>query len=173
LCRFWPFKTSSPAHVLAACAIGVTLVLGSAPAWADATAFVGISTSPESRRTIGFAVGSGLLVVGFEFEYAHTREDIETMAPSVRTFMGNLMAQTPIPIHGVIFYGTVGGGFYRERFETTNRSETNAGTNLGGGVKIALAGPLRLRVDYRVFMLRGTPVYERPQRFYVGLNLAF
>ena len=29
--------------------------------------------------------------------------------------------------------------------------------NTGGGVKITLLGPLRVRVDYRVFTLRGEP----------------
>ena len=29
--------------------------------------------------------------------------------------------------------------------------------NNGGGVKIKLAGPLRVRLDYRVFTLRGSP----------------
>ena len=52
-------------------------------------------------------------------------------------------------------------------------SETNVGMNVGGGVKMSLAGPLRLRFDYRVFTLRGTPLYPQPQRFYAGLNLKF
>jgi adenylate kinase len=45
---------------------------------------------------------------------------------------------------------------------------------VGGGVKMNLAGPLRLRLDYRVFTFRGEDVrHARPQRFYVGLNLKF
>ncbi len=40
-------------------------------------------------------------------------------------------------------------------------------------MKIKLAGPLRLRLDYRVFLLRGSPLYEKPQRFYAGINLGF
>ena len=35
------------------------------------------------------------------------------------------------------------------------RPETNVGINVGGGVKMTLAGPLRLRLDYRVFTLKG------------------
>jgi len=45
--------------------------------------------------------------------------------------------------------------------------------NLGGGAKIHLVGPLRLRLDYRVFNLQGTPRYETYHRFYVGANLRF
>jgi hypothetical protein len=47
------------------------------------------------------------------------------------------------------------------------------GINVGGGVKVNLAGPLRLRFDYRVFTLQGDPLHSNPQRFYAGLNLKF
>jgi opacity protein-like surface antigen len=70
------------------------------------------------------------------------------------------------------FYGTAGGGVYRE--ELLDVSETNVGINVGGGVKMNLAGPLRLRLDYRIFTLRGADVrHSKPQRFYAGLNLKF
>ena len=44
---------------------------------------------------------------------------------------------------------------------------------LGGGAKIRLVGPLRVRLDYRVFKLQGSPLYETYHRFYVGANLRF
>jgi hypothetical protein len=34
-------------------------------------------------------------------------------------------------------------------------------------------GPLRLRLDYRVFQLRGHPLHAQSQRLYAGLNLTF
>ncbi len=55
---------------------------------------------------------------------------------------------------------------YRERLVT--RQETHFATNIGGGVKIRLVGPLRVRADYRVFRLQGDPLHETYQRFYVG-----
>jgi hypothetical protein len=154
---------------------GILLLVGltASTASADATAFAGVSTSPEARPALGFAVGAGLLVVGFEFEYAHAREDVEDGAPSVRTFMGNVLLQTPVAVGGVQVYGTVGAGVYRESFADSPQQETSVGTNLGGGVKIGLAGPLRIRLDYRVFIFQGSPVYDNPQRFYAGLNVAF
>ena len=45
--------------------------------------------------------------------------------------------------------------------------------NIGGGMKIPLLGPIRVRADYRVFQLRGSPLHTTYQRFYVGGNLAF
>jgi hypothetical protein len=148
------------------------LLAGASPAFADLTAFLGVTTTPSNRQARGIAGGVSLLVVGFEFEYSSTSEEEDQGAPSLRTGMLNVLVQTPFPVAGLQFYGTLGAGIYRERV-TDVHQETHAGTNLGGGVKITLAGPLRLRVDYRVFLLRGEPLHSKPRRLYAGLNLAF
>jgi uncharacterized spore protein YtfJ len=152
-------------------ALGLTLLLVPSTASADLTAFLGSTMTPVNRVVTGFGVGMGLVIVGFEFEYANTTEDLPELAPGLRTFMFNGLLQTPIPIAGMQFYGTAGGGIYRERLDES--SETNFGINVGGGVKLNLIGPLRLRVDYRVFTLSGDPLHSKPQRFYAGLNLKF
>jgi hypothetical protein len=121
--------------------------------------------------TRGFTLGAGLLVIGFEFEYGSTVEDLQDASPSLRTGMGNLLIQTPVAILGLQPYFTTGGGIYRESLG--GLSETNFGINNGGGVKISLIGPVRARVDYRVFNLRGSPIEDTVQRWYVGLNLKF
>jgi opacity protein-like surface antigen len=118
----------------------------------------------------GFAAGAGLLFVGFEVEYANTTEDETLAAPGLKTFMVNGLVQT-LPLGRFQFYGTAGAGAYRERLGEL--SETHVGINVGGGAKIGLLGPLRLRLDYRVFTLQGSPRHESPQRFYAGLNLKF
>ena len=140
-------------------------------AWADLTAFVGVNPTPSNRTATGLALGFGVLVVGVEFEYANSREDLAALAPSLQTGMVNLLVQTPVPVAGIQFYGTIGGGGYKEQLG--DRSDTHFGTNLGGGVKISLAGPLRLRIDYRLFNLHGEPLESKPQRFYAGVNLTF
>ena len=109
-----------------------------------------------------------LIIVGFEFEYANTSENPEELAPGLRTGMINGLIQTPTRTQ---FYLTAGGGFYREALEET--AETNFGTNIGGGMKMPLVGPLRLRIDYRVFNLRGSPIYNTPHRIYAGANITF
>jgi hypothetical protein len=149
----------------------VALLGIASPAAADITAFLGVNPTPTSRVAKGFAAGLGLLVVGFEFEYAHANEDLIEGSPSLRTFMFNGLVQTPIPIAGMQFYATAGGGGYRETLGPS--SDTNFGINVGGGVKMSLVGPLRLRLDYRVTTLKGEARYPRPQRFYAGLNLKF
>ena len=140
-------------------------------AHADLTAFLGVNPTPVNRPVRGFAFGVGLLIVGFEFEYANTSDDEALAAPKLQTYMFNGLLQTPVPIAGMQFYATAGGGGYRESLFDT--SETHVGYNVGGGVKWSLAGPLRLRLDYRVFTLQGDPRHENPQRFYAGLNLKF
>ena len=153
------------------------LLLLPSTAAADLTAFVGVNPTPTNRPLRGFAVGAGLVIVGFEVEYANTSEDFDEAAPGLRTFMVNGLLQTPVPIAGMQFYATAGGGVFRETLDddadVLDRQETNVGVNVGGGVKVSLVGPLRLRLDYRVFTLQGTTLHSRPQRFYAGLNLKF
>src|SRR5437899_6786425 len=126
-------------------------VLAATPARADITAFIGANTTPANRQVRGGALGFGLLVIGFELEYAFTPDDPAASAPSLKTGMGNLVLQTPVAIAGFQPYFTTGGGFYQE--ELGAHSDTGFGVNTGGGVKVSLAGPIRLRVDYRVFKL--------------------
>jgi hypothetical protein len=140
------------------------------PAMADATVFLGASTTPSSRAAKGFAIGAGFVIVGFEFEYSDTSEDAEEAAPGVRTAMGNVLLQTPT-IARMQFYYTVGAGGYRERL--VGEGETHYGANTGGGVKLSLIGPLRARFDYRLFNLRGDPLHSRVHRIYAGANVNF
>jgi hypothetical protein len=156
-----------PAFVLAFALAG--LAATPSPAAADITFFLGLNPTPETRTTRGFGFGINLLVVGFEFEYANTREDVLVAAPGLTTSMFNGLIMTPTT--GVQLYATAGGGVYRERLADVR--ETHFGTNVGGGVKMTLVGPLRLRLDYRVFNLRGSPLHRNPQRFYAGANIAF
>jgi hypothetical protein len=147
------------------------LLAAATPAFADATLFVGSTTTPSNRTVKGFAIGLSVLVVGVEFEYANTSEDEARLAPSLTTGMGNLLLQTPIPILGLQPYFTIGGGGYRESLGAVQ--ETFVGLNTGGGVKVSLLGPVRARIDYRVFKLNGDPLHDTVQRVYVGVNLAF
>ncbi len=160
--------------------VAALLLIAPAPAFADLTAFFGRTTSPDARNARGLAIGTGLLIVGFEFEYSSSDEDttlpggIIDQAPELKTYMFNGLLQTPVPIARMQFYGTLGGGVYHETLSIDpGNDDTNFGTNIGGGAKITLVGPLRLRLDYRVFNLRGTPRHSNPQRFYAGINLKF
>ena len=141
-------------------------------AFADATLFLGANTSPANRTAKGVAIGGGLLIVGFEFEYADTTDDVTAAAPSLKTGMGNMLLQSPVAFAGIQPYVTVGGGVYHEELGTTI-SNTGFGVNTGAGLKISLVGPIRLRVDYRVFSLRNGALTTPAHRIYAGLNLKF
>jgi hypothetical protein len=152
--------------------IAAMLLLASPPpAAADATLFIGTSATPSNRTVKGFAIGVGLLFIGFEFEYASTSEDLTEAAPGLRTGMGNVLLQTPLPVFGLQPYFTTGVGGYRERLGEAQ--ETHIGFNTGGGVKLSLLGPVRARFDYRVFTLRGEPLHDTVHRLYAGVNLRF
>jgi len=140
-------------------------------AHADLTAFLGANTSPSNRPVKGFAAGLSLLVLGVEFEYANTSADNMAATPGLKTGMLNLLLQTPFGVSGLQFYGTIGAGVFREA--GNGSQETNGSTNVGGGVKVALTGPLRMRLDYRVFTLLGSPRNGRQHRLYAGLNIGF
>jgi hypothetical protein len=165
--------------------IGFLLAASARPALADATLFIGTSNPSSagnaSRQTTkGFAVGAGVVIVGVEFEYASSAEDQERFGPSLRTGVGNVYVQTPIAIAGLQFYATTGGGLYREKSTAATTAaiqKTGFTSNTGGGVKISLFGPLKARLDYRIFKLLGDkplPTWSSTvQRLYAGVSLGF
>ena len=154
-----------------AAGIAALLSLAAAPAWADATAFIGANTTPANRSVKGISVGTGLLVLGFEVEYAKTTDEDTFAAPKLTTGTGNVLLQTPGSFYGFQPYVIAGAGLYRERLGT--HQDTSFLTNTGGGVKVNLVGPIRLRVDYRVFKLGSGALYSPAHRIYAGLNLKF
>lgn len=160
------------------CAIGgrgalaaLLLAVSPALAHADATLFIGANTSPANRAARGIAIGAGLVVVGFEVEYTDTTNDIAAGAPSLKTGVGNLLLQSPVALAGFQPYFEIGGGIYHE--ELAPFSNTGFVGNTGAGVKISLIGPIRLRVDYRVFTLKNGALVSPAHRVYAGLNLKF
>jgi hypothetical protein len=158
-------------NVRAVALAGLLALSTATPAFADVTLFIGANTTPENRQVRGFSAGLGLLIIGFEFEYASTSEDLSALAPSLKTGVGNVLLQTPFAIHGFQPYFTTGGGIYNESLGA--HDDTGFTVNTGGGVKISLAGPLRLRVDYRIFKLDSDALNSPAQRIYAGLNLKF
>ena len=152
-------------------AAGVLILTIAAPARADLTAFLGANITPENRQVRGAAFGIGLLVVGFEAEYSFTPDDPQAAAPTLHTGMGNILLQSPVPFFGIQPYFTTGGGLYHEALGV--QEDTGFALNTGGGVKVNLIGPLRLRVDYRVFKLGSSALNSPAHRIYAGLNLKF
>ncbi len=152
-------------------AAAALLLAAAAPARADITAFLGANTTPANRQVRGVAVGFGLVIIGVELEYAFTPDDLTAKAPALKTGIGDLVLQTPVAFFGFQPYFTTGGGFYSETLGA--HSDSGFGANTGGGVKVSLAGPIRLRVDYRVFKLGSGALNSTSQRIYAGVNVKF
>lgn len=148
------------------------IVIGVAkPAAADLTAFVGSTQSLSDRTATGVAVGLSLAIIGFEFEYSNTSVDNIRGKTELKSSMFNVLVQSPFPISRLQFYGTIGGGLYRERLGRSR--DTGLGSNMGAGVKVSLMEPIRLRLDYRSLRLGKHSASRAIQRFYAGLTLDF
>ena len=84
--------------------------------------------------------------------------------------MFNVLLRTP-ELGRFRAYGTIGGGMYRKR--VGNARDTGFGTNGGAGLSVGLMGPVRVRIDYRLFRLGWQSAEHTPHRVYAGLSLAF
>jgi hypothetical protein len=146
-------------------------LLAARPASADVTGFIGTTLTSPTQQARGLAVSVGVILVAVEFEYADVPEDTAQHLAGLRTGMVNALVQPPLPLHGIQLYGTAGAGLYHETLGS--ETQTDLGVNIGGGAKVSLMGPVGLRLDYRVFTLRGSPAHSTFQRIYAGLNLKF
>lgn len=150
---------------------GGVLMLAPSVASADITAFLGSLRTASPQTVRGASIGGTLLVVGIELEYANSSEDVATLTPGLTTGMLSALARTPTG--RIQVYGLLGAGIYRETLG--GDTSTNAALCIGAGVTVALAGPLGVRIDYRVFSLRNsldTDTSTR-KRIYAGVNFKF
>ena len=142
-------------------------------AFADVTLFLGASTTHANRLAKGFSVGANTLALGAEFEFCSTADDVKTATPSLKTGTMSLMLQSPLSVSGFQPYVTAGMGIYREELDSAGHQDTGLALSTGAGIKVTLLGPVRLRLDYRVFRLGGGALYSPAHRVYAGLNLKF
>lgn len=146
------------------------LAAGAGPASADLTVFGGHAT--PDQVTWGAALGMSLRPVGLEFEYAGMPAAGSDSDPARQTGLFNLVLSAPLDHRRRLeLYGAVGSGLYRER--AGSHARTNLAAGAGAGINIALRGPFRLRIDYRLLVLRGARLERRPRRVYAGLNMPF
>ena len=73
----------------------VVLAASASPARADITAFIGLTPTPARHALKGFSVGAGMIVVGWEFEFAHVGENTAEGLTGLKTYSGNFIVQTP------------------------------------------------------------------------------
>ena len=117
-------------------------------------------------------------MVGFEIEYVRASGG-ETADHSVAGgIFGNLIVQ-PVVVGRLQFFAIVGFGMWRETFADDTGTGAFGAKDIGGGAKFRIAERLRLRVDYRLFLLGDPedasrlPSTKRPQRISLGMHVAF
>jgi hypothetical protein len=142
----------------------------------NATVFAGVAMTPDPHGAIGVAVGvrPRLTAVSLEFEYSRSGSDAAERVPAIVTFSVNFLLQFPVQRSRYQFYGTLGVGVYGLLRDNEN-SEPDGVQNVGGGAKITVAGPLKLRVDYRAFRLAPIPgeYHANEHRVYAGVVAGF
>ena len=166
--------------LLASALIGLLATAG--PASADATVYAGAVTGGGSRSVVGGAIGffpreTGA-VIGFEIDHMRTIGGVTPSRPRIESSGGALLVQVYVVPRRFQAYGALGGGVFSQ--DGGDQTAAGIAANFGGGIKITLAGPLRIRLDYRLFVLSQNPdqslealSYKHPQRVTAGLALAF
>jgi hypothetical protein len=148
---------------------------------ADATVLVGLTLVDALRPSYGFSFGYRPSAVGFEIEYLSTLGQTTPGDYSAGGIFGSLIVQ-PVTISNVQIFAVGGVGVWGEGFAGGKRTGVLNARNVGGGVLVALAGPLRLRLDYRLFLLGEVseeevgaiaPSRKHPQRIAAGLYFRF
>jgi len=175
--RHWSLAMRHAVFCLIAVALSTAAAVAQTPeSPVNVTALTGVAMAPSAHAAIGVAVGvrPRPSPVSLEFEYSRSRSDPAVGVPAFVTFAGNLLVQLPLPPARFQFYVTFGVGLYVLSLNN-HSSEPNDARNVGGGVKVTLAGPLKLRLDYRSFRLApiGGEYHSNEQRLYVGLVAGF
>jgi hypothetical protein len=165
----------------------LALTLSDAPAVAQTwespvnmTGFAGVAVASGPHPANGVAVGLKPQPgpVSLEFEYSRSRRDQVAGVLAIETLACNILVQPSRQRSRFQFYGTFGVGLYAPLHDPSRRrggvhqsSEPDSARNIGGGAKVTLAGPLKLRMDYRAFFLAGGE--SNQHRFYVGIVTGF
>jgi hypothetical protein len=158
--------------------IVMLLAAAAAPASADATLSFGLQTTSAPHPTIAIAWGRWPGTVGFELEYAGTVGRATEARPSVGTITVNALVLTPVRVRSARVYALAGFGLYGEQGGGRGSGEV-AAKDIGVGMKIPLSGPLKFRLDYRLFLLGpgdgspGSPRSHHPRRLSAAISLRF
>jgi hypothetical protein len=158
--------------------VGALILTYPVSARADATVLLGLMTLDGPRPSLGVAFGYCPSVAGFEIEYLGTLGGESTDHSSAGGIFGNVIVQ-PVTIGNLQFFAIGGFGLWGEKFADGKGTGELGAKDIGGGVKIRIVERLRLRLDYRLFLLgdpegaSGVPSTKRPQRFSAGLHLVF
>ena len=137
------------------------------------TAFGGMAMAFGTHPATGVAVAMKPHPgpVSLEFEYVRSQPNPVASGSGIATLAGNILVQPTRQRAGLQYYGTFGVGFYSVLRDY--QGSTDSARNIGGGAKVTLAGPWKLRMDYRAFLLARTGGNHLAHRIYVGMAAGF
>jgi hypothetical protein len=165
-------------RLLRAAGVAALFLMHPVSAQADATLLAGLMSVGGSRPSLGVAYSYCPSLAGFEIEYLGTIGGRTAGHSSAGGIFASLIVQ-PVTIARFQFFAIAGFGVWGEKFADGKGTGAMDAKNIGGGVKIALAERVRLRLDYRLFVLGDVedgsrdPGTRRPQRVSAGLHLVF
>lgn len=158
--------------------LGALILMNQVSARADATVLLGLMSVGGPRPALGVAYSYCPSVAGFEIEYLGTLGGKTADHSSAGGIFASIIVQ-PVTTSNVQFFGIGGFGIWGETFADGKGTGVVGAKNVGGGVKIGIAERLRLRLDYRLFLLGDPedasrePSTKYSQRFSAGLHLVF
>ena len=159
--------------------LAVLVLMNPLSARADATVLVGLKSVEGLRPSFGWSFGHRPDAVGFEIEYLRTVHQTALGGYSAGGVFASLIVQ-PVTISHVQIFAIGGVGIWGEGFSGGKSAGLFRAGNVGGGALVHLAGPLSLRLDYRLFLLgkaeeQGSipPSTKHPQRIAAGLHFDF
>lgn len=161
--------------------LAAIVIMTPASARADGTVLLGLTSAGTLRPSFGFSFGYRPSAVGVEVEYLSTFPQQSPGGYSAGGIFGSVIVQ-PVTISHLEIFAVGGVGVWGEGFKGGKRTGVLNAGNVGGGVLVALAGPLKLRLDYRLFLLAEVsdaevgaiaPSRKHPQRIAAGLYFRF
>ena len=159
-------------------ALAMLMLAAPARAQNDWTVLAGAMDAQGARPAVSAAFGHVPGIAGFEIEYLST----VGAGNDTRSRAGGIVANAivhPYTRDNLQFFGVFGLGVWGQTFADHGGTGALGAKDLGGGVKIRISEHLRVRVDYRLFLLgemedgSRQPEPQHPQRLAVGLNLHF
>ena len=156
--------------------VAVIFVPGSTQA-ADLAVLPGLMAGTSPKPAFGVVIGHAPSVAGFEIEYLGTTGRKTVNRSVAGGIFGNLIVQ-PVMVGRLQPFAIAGFGMWGETFENGGTGEMSA-RDIGGGIKVWLTDHLRLRLDYRLFLLGDAddgsrlPSTTRPRRISAGVHVAF
>jgi len=156
----------------------LTLILVPSNARAgDLAVLFGLGTVNGPRPAVSWAIGHAPAAVGFEIEYLGMWGGTSTDRSSAGGIFGSVIVQREM-VANLQPFAIVGFGMWGESFDDGGTGVVGA-KDIGGGIKVRMTRRLRLRLDYRLFLIGDStdgsrlPSTTRPQRISAGLHVAF